>query len=76
MAKPKIRIGDLARTGVPAQEGSIILVAASGMGGKMTYRTAPPTVITNGGTQRDRGIEIDYPPRPRPKTRNLKKKRT
>ena len=57
MAKARIRIGDLAGAGLPAEAGSIILVAASGMGGKMTYRTAPPTTITNGGTQKDRGIE-------------------
>jgi hypothetical protein len=71
---PKIRIGDLSAPALPIQQDSIIVLSASAGGWTDTYRTAQPTVITNGGTQRDRGIELDRR-RPRRPAPSLKSKR-
>ena len=71
--KTTIKIGDLSVRARPAQEDSIILLAVGELSAKMTYRTAGPTVIKGGKTQRDRGMEFDYPkpksPAPKPRSR-------
>jgi hypothetical protein len=73
MAKARISIGDLSGRGFPTELGSIIVLAPGTTGGKLTYRTAPPTVIKNSRVQRDRGFEFDYP-KPKPAPRKSRKK--
>lgn len=75
MAKSKITIGTLSGRAVPVEEGSIILLAVGGSNAKETNRTAQPTVIKGDRTQKDRGIEFDYPkPKPKAVARKRSKK--
>ena len=71
--KASITIGDLTGRVVSVEEGSIILMPVGGSNAKETNRTAQPTVIKGDRTQKDRGLEFDYPkPKPSPRTRSKK----
>jgi len=58
--KSKITLGDLRGRPVAVEPGSIILLPVGGSA-KETGRTAQPTVIKGDRTQKDRGLEFDYP---------------
>lgn len=67
MAKKRtISIKDIDPQSVPADQESFMLFLPAGQAGvKETGRTAETTEITGEGTQKDRGIEFDYP-KPKP----------
>jgi hypothetical protein len=59
--KRTVSFGDINPEPVPVEEESFMLLMPSGGTSlKECNRTAEPTLITNGGTQRDRGIEFDF----------------
>jgi hypothetical protein len=60
--KPTISIENIDPQAVPDDEESIMLVLPLALAkAKDTYRTAGETIIKGDGTQKDRGIELDYP---------------
>lgn len=79
MAKrPTISIDDINPQAVPDDEESIVLLLpVGGTNFTETGRTAEKTTIKGDRTQKDRGLEFDYPkPKPKPKPKPAPRART
>lgn len=65
--KRTISVNDIDLESLPEDQESVILLLPAGQAGlKECNRTAGPTEITGGGTQKDRGIEFDFARSPSP----------